>query len=80
MSPDSPLKLIFNFRFTGDSVEGEIKDEEEPTGLSLVAATMRQMKKRQQQLLIPLTIWVGLQQGFFGADFTAVSYCKLPLT
>jgi len=25
-----------------------------------------------QQLLIPITIWSGLQAGFFGADFTAV--------
>jgi hypothetical protein len=31
------------------------------------------MKKHYQQLLIPLTIWSGLEQGFFGADFTAVS-------
>jgi hypothetical protein len=31
------------------------------------------MKKNYQQLLIPLTIWSGLEQGFFGADFTAVS-------
>jgi hypothetical protein len=39
----------------------------------LVVATLRHMKKHRQQLLIPLTIWSGLEQGFFGADFTAVS-------
>jgi hypothetical protein len=30
------------------------------------------MKNRNQLLLIPITIWSGLEQGFFGADFTAV--------
>jgi hypothetical protein len=49
------------------------KEEETPTGLSLVAATMKHMKKREQQLLILLTVWCGMQQGFFGADFTAVT-------
>ena len=36
-------------------------------------ATGRQMKNVKQLLLLPITIWSGLQQGFFGADFTAVS-------
>ena len=31
------------------------------------------MRHKKQLLLIPLTIWSGLEQGFFGADFTAVS-------
>ena len=62
-------------RFTGEVIEGESKDgEKEPTGLSLVAATMKHMKKHSQQLLIPLTVWSGLEQGFFGADYTAVSH------
>ena len=66
--------MNYLFRFTGETVEGESKDgEDEATGLSLVAATVNQMKKQSQQLLIPLTVWVGLQQGFFGSDFTAVS-------
>ena len=30
------------------------------------------MRHKKQLLLIPLTIWSGLEQGFFGADFTAV--------
>ena len=58
------------FRFASET---EAAGEEAPTGLSLVAATFRHMKKNYQQLLIPLTIWSGLEQGFFGADFTAVS-------
>ena len=31
------------------------------------------MKNSKQLLLLPITIWSGLEQGFFGADFTAVS-------
>ena len=29
------------------------------------------MKKPYQLLIIPLTIWSGVEQGFFGADYTA---------
>jgi hypothetical protein len=43
-----------------------------PSGLSLLVATFKLMKNRNQLLLIPITIWSGLEQGFFGADFTAV--------
>ena len=38
----------------------------------LMTATVRQMTNRDQLLLIPLTLWCGVEQGFFGADFTAV--------
>jgi hypothetical protein len=41
-------------------------------GLELSAATFRHMKKPYQLLIIPLTIWSGLEQGFFGSDFYAV--------
>ena len=27
---------------------------------------------KKQLLIVPLTFWSGLEQGFFGADFTAV--------
>jgi hypothetical protein len=70
--------IFFDFRFIGEAVKGKDEDgEEAPTGLSLVAATLKHMKKHYQQLLIPLTIWSGLEQGFFGADFTAVRSLKL---
>ena len=39
----------------------------------LITATVRQMSNREQLLLIPLTLWCGVEQGFFGADFTAVT-------
>jgi hypothetical protein len=70
--------IVFDFRFIGEAVKGKDEDgEEAPTGLSLVAATLKHMKKHYQQLLIPLTIWSGLEQGFFGADFTAVRSLKI---
>jgi hypothetical protein len=31
------------------------------------------MKHPYQILLIPLTIWSGMEQGFFGAEYTTVS-------
>ena len=37
----------------------------------------RHMKNRDQLLIIPLTIWSGIEQGFFGADFTAVGFIYL---
>jgi hypothetical protein len=36
----------------------------------------RHMKDPSQLLVIPLTFWSGIEQGFFGADFTAVSTTK----
>ena len=43
----------------------------------LITATVRQMTKRDQLLLIPITLWCGVEQGFFGADFTAVRNVSL---
>eukprot|EP00090_Calanus_glacialis_P024669 TRINITY_DN3833_c0_g1_i1.p1 TRINITY_DN3833_c0_g1~~TRINITY_DN3833_c0_g1_i1.p1 ORF type:complete len:502 (-),score=112.42 TRINITY_DN3833_c0_g1_i1:104-1609(-) len=49
------------------------RQEGKPTlsGKDLLVATFRQMKKKKQILIIPLTFWSGIEQGFFGADFTA---------
>ena len=38
----------------------------------LFIATFKHMKDRKMQLLIPLTIFSGLEQGFVFADFTKV--------
>ena len=32
----------------------------------------RQLGSAKQLLIVPITFWSGLEQGFFGADFTAV--------
>lgn len=42
----------------------------ELTGIQLLSATAYQLKKPYQQLLIPMTIWIGMEQAFIGADFT----------
>jgi len=52
--------------------EDERKEgKEKLTGKQLLVATFRHMKKKNQILIIPLTFWSGIEQGFFGADFTA---------
>ncbi|ODN04684.1 UNC93-like protein [Orchesella cincta] len=40
-------------------------------GKELLIATFRHMRKPYQILIIPLTIWSGMEQGFFGAEYTA---------
>ena len=51
----------------------ERRDRGPSTGVQLLVATFRQMMKKEQILVIPITFWSGIEQGFFGADFTAVS-------
>ena len=55
-------------------ITDDVKDAGEDSKANcceLLVATGRQMRKWKQMLLIPLTVWSGLEQGFFGADFTA---------
>ena len=59
------------FRFGEDERK---EGKEKLTGKQLLVATFRHMKKKNQILIIPLTFWSGIEQGFFGADFTAVSF------
>ena len=54
---------------------GEEEREEAKAALSgkqLLVATFRHMRDKKQLMVIPLTFWSGIEQGFFGADFTAV--------
>ena len=54
--------------------ENERREQtEQQTGFKLLIATFRHMLKKKQILIIPITFWSGIEQGFFGADFTAVS-------
>lgn len=67
--------MITNFQFVYLFRYGE-KERKEDTGMSgtkLFAATLYQLKNKYQILLIPLTIWIGMEQAFIGADFTEVS-------
>ena len=47
--------------------------KEKLSGFKLLLATFHHMMKKKQLLIIPITFWSGIEQGFFGADFTAVS-------
>lgn len=45
----------------------------ELSGVALLSATLNQCKKPNQQLLVPITVWIGMEQAFIGADFTQVN-------
>lgn len=55
----------------GERRRGSITAQE-LTGIELLSATFKQLKKPNQQLLIPLTIFIGMEQALIGADFTQV--------
>lgn len=55
----------------GERRRGSISAQE-LTGFQLLSATFKQLKKPNQQLLIPLTIFIGMEQALIGADFTQV--------
>jgi hypothetical protein len=55
----------------GERRRGSISAQE-TGGIQLLSATFRQLKKPNQQLLIPLTVFIGMEQAFIGADFTQV--------
>jgi hypothetical protein len=40
--------------------------------VKLLISTVKHMRDMNQLLLIPLTIWSGLEQSFLGAQFTKV--------
>ena len=41
------------------------------SGSQLLVATFKHMKKPYQLLVIPLTLWSGVEQGFLASDYTA---------
>lgn len=59
------------FRY-GEKRKGS-ESAKELSGVALLSATMNQCKKANQQLLVPITVWIGMEQAFIGADFTQVS-------
>ena len=52
---------------------GNTDEKKKLSGLELVKATSKQMIRKEQLLIIPITFWSGIEQGFFNAEFTAVS-------
>ena len=39
----------------------------------IIFATFKHLMNKYQLLIIPLTMWSGMEQGFFFADYTVVS-------
>ncbi len=67
------MDSLGTFHGTNDQ-DGEL------TGPNLLVATFKHMLNPYQLLIIPLTIWIGFEQAFIGADFTAVNqlnYCTI---
>jgi len=65
------LLALFVDPLTRFGITDDKKDKDKLTGLQLLVATFRHMKRKEQLLIIPITFWSGIEQGFFGADFTA---------
>ena len=53
-------------------VKNEGEEVGKKSGRQLLISTFNHMKKKEQLLIIPITFWSGIEQGFFNADFTAV--------
>lgn len=63
-------KINYLFRYGEKQRRGD--PSKEVTGIQLLSATAYQLKKPNQQLLIPITLWIGMEQAFIGADYTQV--------
>jgi hypothetical protein len=56
-----------NFQYNLDNISVMLRHS-----ITLLISTAKHMHDRNQLLLIPLTIWSGLEQSFLGAQFTKV--------
>lgn len=65
--------MIFYLNRYGEKRKGS-ESAKELSGVALLSATMNQCKKANQQLLVPITVWIGMEQAFIGADFTQVCF------
>ena len=68
--------ILFIFLFL-DSYprSGQVKKDEKRSikdQFALVKETLVHLKKPNQILIIPITLWLGFEQAFIGADFTKV--------
>ena len=50
--------------------ELDLKKKAKPKALELLVATIRHWRKPTQILIIPISIWTGMQEAFVGAEFT----------
>ncbi|CAG0923128.1 unnamed protein product, partial [Notodromas monacha] len=52
------------------SKKDSVTDEEPISGMKLLVATFSHMANPLQMLIIPLTFWSGIEQAYFGSEFT----------
>lgn len=51
------------------------------SGLKLLTVTINLLRKRRQILMLPITMFIGLEEAFLAVDFTRVSLpCSLAET
>lgn len=51
------------------------------SGLKLLTVTINLLRKRRQILMLPITMFIGLEEAFLAVDFTRVSlHCILAET
>lgn len=72
IQPTNPFYFSLCYYRYGEKRKGS-ESAKELSGIALLSATMNQCKKPNQQLLVPITVWIGMEQAFIGADFTQVS-------
>lgn len=48
----------------------KVRKKKQENKLDLLISTVKQMKNKNQLLIIPLTLWLGFSLAFIGADFT----------
>lgn len=46
------------------------------SGLRLLTATVNMLKKKRQLLMLPITMFIGLEEAFLAVDFTKVHILK----
>ena len=47
-------------------------NKKETSSLTTLISTIKHMKNKYQILIMPMTFWLGFEQGFLGADYTKV--------
>lgn len=62
--------MLFTYFRYGEKQGRRNSQAAQLTPIQLLSATAYQLKKPYQQLLIPMTVWIGMEQAFIGADFT----------
>ena len=64
--------IHFDYRYgEDDRLDSSGQKKEDKTDMTLLVATFKHMTKLYQIFIIPLTVWSGLEQGFFLSDYTA---------